>query len=334
MKNNRTPTLFAILALFLLLMLPGYKNQGDIAYFPAPVAKPAVAIYANFAASGLYDQSHGAGEAINEVLSGVEEICRMRSVAKPEAASLRTIAENLINNRILSGEIKCHELFFYFRDPENFALIMNGEFSAERLAELIGKSRVNTTAAGLTATLKSPAGGNERLYLALNHSQLVICPENTAGNTLENLNNHLGQLDEKFAAFSKMVINRPAFAAEVNFAVLEKVAGSAMLPGWLDKMKHFRLITASRISKVQMFVPDTAGRNELQQTMTNLMPALNGITGMTANFSLAQKGSSIFMEAPAGLDLEKAASRKILAFLLHFFAINSGINTVLTAANP
>lgn len=333
MKNNRTPTLFAILALFLLLMLPGYKNQGDMAYFPAPVEKPVIAFYANFAASGLYDLSQTAGETVKEVLSSVEEICRRRGIAKPEAAQLRTVAENLINDRILSGEIKCHELFFYFRDPENFALIMNGEFSAERLAELIGKSRVNITTTGLTSILKSPANEKERLYLALNNSQLVICPENTAGNTLDNLNGHLGQLDEKFAAFSKMVCSRPALAAEVNFVDLEKAVGSAMLPGWLDKMKHLRLIAASRISKVQIFVPDAAGRNELEKTITGLIPALSEITGLGTNLSLVQKGSSIFMEAPAGHDLEKSASRKTLAFLLHFFAINSGSKTVLTAAS-
>ena len=333
MKKYRTPTALALFALLLLTMLPGYKNQGDATYFPAPVAKPIVAFYANFAATGLYDQGSTTSAAMAEILGGVEEICAARS-GRTDLSATRAAAESMLNDKVLSGAIKAHELFFYFRDAETFALLLTGEFSADRIAELIGKQRANLSSTSLHSNIKSPTGGPERLHLALKNDLLVICPENIAGNIIDNLNNHTRLLDEGFNAFNKMVSARPALAAEVNFAALEKSFGAALLPDWLSQMKHLRLIAASRISKLQLFVPDETGRASLLKALDAYLPFLNRIAGVVKGngMSATGKGNSIFIEAPPGLDLEKSLSRKTMAFFLHFFASNPSQKPVLTAA--
>ncbi len=334
MKKYRTPTALALFALILLMLLPGYKKQGDAAYFPAPVARPIVAFYANFAASGLYDQGNAARAAMAEILGGVEEICAARG-NKADLSNTRAAAESMLNDKVLSGAIKAHEMFFYLRDSETFALLLTGEFSADRIAEFIGKQRANLSSTSLHSNIKSPTGGSERLHLALQNDLLVICPENIAGNIIDNLNNQTSLLDEGFIAFNKMVSARPALAAEVNFAALEKLFGAALLPDWLSQMKHLRLIAASRISKLQLFVPDNAGRASLLKALEPNLPLLNRIAGIVKGTGMAAngKGSSIFIEAPPGLDLEKSLSRKTMAFFLHFFAGNTLHKPILTAAS-
>ncbi|MDD3147377.1 MAG: hypothetical protein PHD82_08755, partial [Candidatus Riflebacteria bacterium] len=134
MKNTGMASLMALIAISILLLLPGYKKPDDHLYFPAPVAQPAMALYLNFSASGLYDQSHAAAEAFNEITSHIENICAARNISDVTPLPDRATIEALINERILSGELKVHEVFFYFRDQENFAMILRGEFSVERIS--------------------------------------------------------------------------------------------------------------------------------------------------------------------------------------------------------
>ncbi len=334
MKNTRMPSLMALIALSILLLLPGYKKHGDHFYFPAPVDRPAIAFYANFAASGLYDQSQTAAEAFNEITSHVEAICAARNSSGEETSPSKAAIEALLNDRILSGEIKTHELFFYLRDSENFAFILRGEFSDNRIADLIGRNRVNKTVSGLNSVLKSPVGGMNRLYLELKDDLLVICPENIAGNILDNLDGQKNLLGNEFSAFDKMVRNRPAMAAELSFDALKKVTETRLLPPWLEPVKHLRVIAASRISKLQIFVPDGAERESLLKTISEKKDLISQSAGAESGLNFEGKGNSIFIEAPGGIDLEKTISRRTAAFFLHFFARSRSSNPVMTVSRP
>lgn len=332
MKNTRAPTLMAFLALSLLLLLPGYKKNVDNEQYPAPVAKPIFSVYVNFAASGLYDGGQTTGEAVHKVINSIDKICQLRGSPAAETANVRSTAESLLNDRILGGQFKAYELFFYFRDPQNFAVILNGEFASNKIAELIGEGRVNAKSEGLTTILKPSADGKTRLHVEVKNDQMLICPEDIAGNIIDSLNNKTNLLGNELAAFDKMVRNRPALAAEVNLDAIQKVPGTMAIPQWLKSLKHLRLIAASRMTKMQMFVPENLQREALAKVMVTELPAITSATGDIASLSLSVKGNSIFVEAAAEKDMEKSISSHTAAFLLHFFVRSQKNNSVLTAS--
>lgn len=333
MTKIYTPTLMAIFALMVLLLLPGYQKQPDNDYYPAPLEKPSLAFYCNFTASGLYDQGNSSSEALQEILLCVDFISRSRHSCETAASSAQKSVSTIISDRIMSGDLKVHDMFFYLGNAENFALIMRGEFSTRKIAELIGKSRVNKTATGLTTFVKSPVEGVSRLYLELQNDLLIVCPENIAGNLIENISGKSNKLGSEFSAFDKMVKNRPALAAEMNFAAFKKSTGVSALPAWLESMQHMRLIAASRLTKLQMFVPESEARETLAQAMSEQTPIIKNAAGSPVDLALEVKGNSIFVEAPGELNLETSISRRLAAFMLHFFAGSYDAGRVLRAAS-
>jgi len=333
MNKTHTPSLVAIFALMILLFLPGYQKQLKTDHYPAPLEKPAVAFYCNFAASGLYDQGKNSSEALQEILLCVDAVCRDRQPSETAAVSAQKTASAIISDRIMSGDLKVHDLFFYLGSSENFALIMRGEFSTGKISELIGKDRVSKNKTGLITFVKSPVSTNSRLYLEVRDDLLFICPENNAGNLLANIDNQKNVLGEELAAFNKMVRNRPALASEISFTALQKNIGFSLLPAWLEPMQHMRLIAADRLSKLQMFVPDKEAREALKKTMTEQKSVIKNLTGAPAELNLEVKGNSIFIEAPPELNLEASVSRRMAAFALHFFAGSNTDSKVLRAAS-
>ncbi|MDD3146019.1 MAG: hypothetical protein PHD82_01845, partial [Candidatus Riflebacteria bacterium] len=187
------------------------------------------------------------------------------------------------------------------------------------------------TVSGLHSNFKSPVEGLSRLHLELKNDMLIICPENIAGNVVNHLDNQTKLLGEEFAAFDKMVRNRPSLAAEISFEALNKVT-KAHLPVWMKPVKHLRLIAARSMSKLQMFVPDSEQRNSLLQLISKEGERLGEPIGLDSRPGSECKGNSIFIEAPAGIDLEKTVSRRTAAFFLHFFARAQRNNPVMTAA--
>lgn len=332
MKNTRTPTFMAFLALSLLLLLPGYKGQIDNDFFPAPVANPVIACYANFAPSGLYDHGQNSVAAIHEIIGAIENICLVRGSGPDEVAKIRTSAESLVNDRIIDGHFKVYEAYFYFRDGQNFALILNGDFALDKIAALIGEPRINMGSGKITSTIKSITTGKNRLHLEIKPDQMTICPENIAGNIMDSINNKTSLLGNEFNAFAKMVKTRPALAAELAFDEFTREAGAGMVPDWLTPLKHLRMLAAGRMTKMQMFVPENDSRQMLAKTLSESMPAINSATGDIASLSLTIKGNSIFVEAPPETNLERSISSRTAAFILHFFVRAQKSSPVLTAS--
>ncbi len=323
----------AIFALTVLMLLPGYKKQSDSQHYPAPIARPALAFYTNLSVSGLFNQDHTGSEAINEIVGSVETISMARSGSESVSQSMKTATAELLNNRVLNGNLKVHEVFFYLRNAENYAMVLTGEFSPAAIADMIGRNRINATTKGFSTLMNLATAGKERVFLEFRNDAIIICPENIAGNVLSNIDDHKNLVSGEFSAFDRMVRGRPAMAAEVSFENMQKNFGQKLLPGWLQAMKHLRLLAASKVAKLQLFIPDTEQRTAMSGSLKSRTGDIKAAIGGRDDLTLEEKGNSIFIEAKADEALEISISRRTAAFLLHFFAAHSSKNMVLSAAS-
>lgn len=309
----------ACLTLTILLLLPGYKQQAENGYFPAPLASPTISFYANISNSGLYDKGRTNPETISNISAGIKKICTSRGTPEAEINKIASSTEIILHERILSGIIKPYEMFFYFQNAQNFAVILGGEFARDKIADFIGKDKVKVMPEGFSTLIRRSADEQDTMHLEIRNDMLVLCPENIAGNILENINLQKNLLSDDLKAFSKMVTARPALAVEINFEALQNNSSKDALPVWLKPLKHLRLIAADRMTKIQMYVPDGTARETLSAKARAALPGIENAIGNIASFSLALKGNSIFIEAPAEKRLEQAISRQAAAFILHFF---------------
>ncbi|PKL43035.1 MAG: hypothetical protein CVV41_11565 [Candidatus Riflebacteria bacterium HGW-Riflebacteria-1] len=318
MKINNLNTILAIVLFTSVLMISGFNNP-QIEYFPAPLASPQLSLYANLTASGLYDTGESALNASQEIVSHVENLCVARGADKTTSHHIRTAAENLLNDRLLNGQIKVYELFFYFADQQNFAIILRGEFARQRLAGVLGAGKVVDASDKSVARFRSPLNPSELIFMQVGSDEIVICPDNISGNVTEKLAARQNILGSEFAAFAKMIRVRPAVAAEINLAALQSAAAKESVPDWFKALRHTRLIVSSQMAKMQLFIPDADERARLLRQVEGLVGGLREHAGNLVDFSAAASGNSIFIEAPAGDELERLVSSRSIAFLMHFF---------------
>lgn len=298
-------------------MLSGF-NQPRPEYFPAPLPDPLLCFYSNLSASGLYNNNETASAAAQEIISYIESLCLTRGADKTEADSIRAEASRFLHDRILSGQCKVYELYLYFSDPQSFAIILNGEFDWKRLSGSIGVDRIIPGSESISARLRLPFAGKEMLYLYIDREALVICPDNIAGNVMAQLTTRRNLLGDAFSAFSKMVKVRPALAAEVNLAALPEKNPIA-LPEYLAPLRYARLIVSSQLTKLQLFVPDADQREKMLRQVEKQVGGLRESAGNLVDFAANLSGNSIFVEAPAGEELERLFSSRSFAFFAHFF---------------
>ncbi|HNS09644.1 MAG TPA: hypothetical protein PKN29_08075 [Candidatus Ozemobacteraceae bacterium] len=332
MNKTHNATMMAILALTVLMFLPGYKKQSDSQFYPAPIARPNLAFYTNLSVSGLFNHDQAGNEAIKEIVGSVEVISLARSGSESISRATKAAAAELLNNQILSGNLKIREVFFYMRNAENYAMVLTGEFSPAAIADLIGRNRINATARGFSTLMNLAPAGRERLFLEFRNDAIIICPENIAGNVLSNIDAHTNLVSGEFPAFDRMVRSRPAMAAEISFENLQKNIGQRFLPGWLQAMKHLRLLAASRVAKLQLFIPDNTQRTAISGALKSRTGDIKSAIGIREDLELEEKGNSIFIETKADEAFEISVSRRTAAFLLHFFAAHRSKNMVLSAA--
>jgi hypothetical protein len=329
MKDSRLNTIFVIVMFTAVFMLSGF-NRPPVEYFPAPLAEPQLAFYTNFTASGLYDSGESAMNAGQEIISQIENLCISRGADKTMGNQIRNVAENLLNDRILSGQLKAYELFIYFSDRQNFAMILRGEFDRHRLAAAIGAEKVNLSETAVSARLLSPLHDKEALYLQISSDEIMVCPDNIAGNILAQLESRRNLLGREFDAFAKMVRVRPALAAEINVAAVRN-GFSEGFPDWLKTLRHARLIISSRMTKLQLFVPDADERAQMLRQVESMVGGLREFAGNLVDFAATPSGNSIFIEAPAGEELERLFGCRSVAFFTHFF-VRAQKNQILVSA--
>jgi len=317
MKDSRLATIFVIVTFTAAFMLSGF-NQPRPEYFPAPLAEPLLAFYSNFTASGLYDGGEASLNAGQEIVSQIESLCIARGADKTAGDNIRSVAFDLLNDRILNGHLRAYELYLYYGNRQNFALILRGEFDRQRIAASIGSEKTIVDEKAVIARLNSPLNQQQNLYLHVTSDEILICPENISGNVVTELEARHNLLDREFEAFAKMVRVRPAMAAEVNLSALRgDLAGS--VPEWLEPLSYARLIVSSRLTKLQLFVPDADQRAKMLRQIEGMVGSLREFAGNLVDFAATPDGNSIFIEAPAGEELERLLGCRSVSFFTHFF---------------
>jgi len=317
MKDSRLATIFVIVIFTAAFMLSGF-SQPTPEYFPAPLSEPLLAFYCNFTTSGIYDGGEDAVNAGQEIVGQIESLCIARGADKTTGSQIRKVAENLLNDRILNGQIRAYELYLYFSNRQNYAIIVRGEFDRQQLARAIGAEKTLVGEKFTAARLHAPAPGLARLYLQISTDEILICPDDISGNVVAQLEARRNLLNHEFDAFAKMVRVRPAMAAEVNVAALRNDYADS-IPGWLAPLRHARLIVSSRLTKLQLFVPDADERAQMLQQVESMVGGLREFAGNLVDFAASPSGNSIFIEAPAGEELERLFGCRTVSFFSHFF---------------
>lgn len=317
MKDGRLTTISVIVIFTAAFLLSGF-NKPVPEYFPAPLGRPLLAFYSNFTASGLYDGGEASLNAGQEIVSQIESLCIARGADKTTGDRIRSVAANLLNDRILNGHLRAYELFLYYGSRENFAVILRGEFDCQRIASSIGSEKTRVDETAVTARLNSPLDPQQYLYLHVTSDEIMICPENISGNVLAQLEARQNLLGKEFDAFAKMVRVRPAMAAEANLTAL-RIDLTGGVPDWLAPLDYARLIVSSRLTKLQLFVPDADERAKMLRQVESQVGSLREFAGNLVDFAATPDGKSIFIEAPAGEELERLLGCRSVSFFTHFF---------------
>lgn len=318
MKKFFLPTLSSLLALGALLLLPGYQNGQKQDFFPAPIEKPALVFYANISSSGIYDKTPDSSGTAAVVAETTAQICSLRNNSQETHVFSRQAAENLLNNQILSGFFKAYEIFFFFHDIESFAVIINGEFSVKKLAESISSPVFSSNKESFSAKINTtlPLGN---IFIYCSSDRVILGPFEKSHELIEKTNSNNNLLTEEHQVFSRMVKARPALAAEVNIQALENNLNNFSINPVVDGLKHLRFIAAEKMTKVQMFIPDSVRREKFFEIIEEYLALENTAVRQLGKFNVETNGNSLFIETPATQELEKQISKISAAFLLHFF---------------
>jgi hypothetical protein len=319
MKNFKTikPYLVGILMLFILAMLPGYSPEPDEQFCPAPFEKPAFALYHNFSSSGIYDPTPESDQALASLTF---EIDAFMPLDHSWMSTTRQCRIDYLKNFLVGDEFRPAELFFYFENPEKFALMIFGTYNPQKLAQILSADKSNNENHDFVR-LFSFAG--RRFHLGFSAEQIILMPEGSVEEALNRLKNPDATLNKKFSAFLSMLKGKPALAAEIDFQTLSSSIASlsGRLPKNFTLLQHLRLIADDQLAKIQLYVPETENRNELTQKI-DLSP-LEKWLGAPGSVQLRESGKSLFIETEAGKGLEKTVSHKFAAMLMHFFLKHS-----------
>lgn len=317
MNTNKLNTILVIVLFTAVFMLSGFNNP-PLEYFPAPLVAPLLCFYSNLSASGIYSSGESALNASQEIIGQIESLCVARGAEKTSINHIRTAAENLLNDRVLSGQMKVYEVFFYYRDRQNFAMILRGEFDRQKLVASLGDDKFVGSASSAFARLRSPFDEKQLIYLQIAADEILVCPDNISGNVVTQLEARHNLLGRDFAAFAKMIKVRPALAAEADLSALQS-AFAKDVPVWLKSLHHTRLIVSAQMAKLQLFVPDADERTQLLHQVEGMVGGLREYAGNLVDFVANLSGNSVFIEAEAGQELERLFSSRSFAFFTHFF---------------
>lgn len=306
------PTLIGLLFLLLLAFLPGFTPQPEKQPFPAPLDSPALALYHNFAISGIYDFDQ---EAETSLASLSAEI---KSFLPNNHEIATTSLSELLGSRFFRGCLRPQELYFYLRDGRTFALVIEGNFSPQELAQFLPASHFNSETGRLVKTMVL---ADTTLHLSIGPDRIMLYPESVTGEVESRLNEDPVALDSKFVAFSGMLKGRPALATEIDFSRLRQASSSLRLPVELGQIRHLRLIADDQLTKLQLFIPEDEKRRQVKSEL-NLATFSQLIPG-SPELKLSESGNSLFIDTVADPDLEKSISRRFAAILLHFLIKNS-----------
>jgi hypothetical protein len=297
---------FVIKILFFVILatvLSGFRLGFRYPEFPAPISDPALMLYHNFTTAELDTE------------------------------------EQKWKSPIEYDGFEPFELFFYISSPDNYCIILTGNFNLNLLLPLPKEAAVKDSGLEYSKLftrfleMNSKRFGN--MTLALGPDMIMISPAIVFADLADCLIKKKNVLDKKFDAFKKMYVGRPGLACEIDFEKLNEATASSgiKLPTELSYLQHFRLIVDDRLLKAQLFLPDDQARQKLNELINGMLPALNEYSQSNADFTSSIRGSSIFIEAEADKKKETLMGRKLSGWIASYFKSKIEMDKVAVLSN-
>lgn len=324
MKNRYT---YILLTLAVIILLSGFSTETN--NFPAPIKEPAAAVYVNLLHSGIFEEQNQ--KACEEVANSVAKICKLRDSNSSSLSTkeYRDITLKILKNSIINGFLQIHEIYFYYKNQEEFALIALGEFDTLTIADKLKAEMIfdkEDKLIKLTTTIKTNNDSKEKLLLEANNNLLVISPERSDLNIFNTLKDNKNLLGDKFKTFEQMLQYNPAISAEINIEQLLKNQNNPNIPKPVTATRLVRLFVAPLQNKLQISIPEENEREELKKELKKQTIMLNSIFDNKTDYKLAEGKTSIFIESKTDEEQIQEISRKTMAFVLHFFVKNISSN--------
>lgn len=323
MSNIRAIKIIAIM--LFAFFASGFKSANN-AYLAAPIDDAKLAFYLDFSKTGIYDKNSGERQkSILQITESLYSVCS--KLNKPLDG-----VEAFLNKTVLSKHFEVHELLSYYKNPQNFVIILFGNFNINHLKELIGPNKVNFDGIKNFTLIEMNLLKNQRLYMELDSSRIVICPENTAGNILFNLNNKVSKVGNHLTTFANLFKIKPYVSFEANFV---KDGDKAPIPLILLEPEHMRFVISQKLSRLQLCIPDEERLNESVEQVKPTIASLAQMTDPESEFVAEIKNTSLFINCQSdGGDFSKAALHRVSAFIMQLFMQNNaGENSRLEAPN-
>lgn len=314
---------YILSTLILILILSGFTSGNN---FPAPIKEPVAALYLNFSSSGIFEENNK--EACEEIASNTANLCKLRnntSNTSITATEYKESALNLLNDSIARGFLKIHEVYFYYKDYKEYALIAKGEFDISTIAEKSNAEMIFDKKEELSSIFTSinlNIQNSQKMLLQANKNTLVICPEDAFNEVMKNLEESNNQLGESFKTFVQMIKLNPVISAEVKLQKLLEEQKINNIPKPITATRLIRLFVAPQQNKLQLSIPEEKDREELKEEIQKLTLALNSVFENKTDYKIEEGKTSLFIETKADEKQMQAISRKAMAFMLHFFVKN------------
>ncbi|MGM0599422.1 MAG: hypothetical protein ACQETH_06350 [Candidatus Rifleibacteriota bacterium] len=320
------PLLIAASFILIISLLPGFKGQQADTFIHAPLNEPAAMFYHNLAVSGIYNRDETAKEALAEINESIKNFLKQKGIKKEHNP------ENLFEKKFLNNNQRPEELYFYFKNRTKFAFILSGEFDVERLKQQMGRTDTGSSTILIELDLNKDSDNSyNELVLWADAKLIALCPKVSSKEIISRLQNNQDYLHSRFTTFKKMLKGKPALAGEIDLELLKQGMASSTIrmPETLNVLKHLRFIGDARLTKAQLYAPETQKRELLHKEIETGLELFNNFFNKVATFSVSSKGNSLFLEAEAGLDAERTLSRKVSAFIIHFFESRQNQNSIV-----
>lgn len=228
------------------------------------------------------------------------------------------------------------DLYFYFRNPGEFALLLTGTIEPGRWRDLFPEALILPRDQGF-AVLVDPGGNGHQMVLHLRNGLAFLAPAELEGNLVDALRDGASGLTERFKTFRAMVQRRPLLAVEADLqalsARLPQGGNSDLVLGEpLSSVSMFRLLLDRQILKAQFHLPEDGSRVEMAALADSLVAGIQAaVTGsgtagidslkvlageptrkLLAGMRSETKGQSVFIEAPGLAGDEALAGLSIL----------------------
>ena len=322
MDKKKAYTLSALAA---ATILSGFTSEGT---FPAPVEKPAAAVYVNVSSSGIFNDAEESQEACEEIANTVENLCIKRNTAQTDSdtsENYKNLSIKFLQDSIIKGFLKIEEFYFYYKNAEEYALIANGDFNMDTIATKTGANMVfdsDNRLSKVSVAINTSSVNSQKMFLQANSHILIISPEKIADEIMASIEENQNKLGEDFKTFSQMLRLKPAISAEINLEKLLENYKEGSLPKSVAATRLIRFLVATRQNKLQISIPEEEDRLRLKEELLKQTDALNAIFDNKTDYKLADGKTSIFMETAPNKEQVQAISRKAMAFMLHFFIKN------------